>query len=200
MKIKKEMLIIYNSKDEEFFEHIESLIMNDDDTSAGLVGVKDDSVIVYKCLVGNYKKLENTVDKYLFVDCIPKNANTKQLFNKYGVSYGTIDKDHFYIKVDDSYKWDRLSYDSFSCELHCLLDNPITQVDAFKNTEEVNSRSPVNRGLRIVSIAVAPVVGVALQANDTKNEIQWRIIRRKQLLYYGLTKMYLDDLESLINS
>ena len=199
MNIKKELLVIYNDKDEDVFRHIESLIMTNDDADSSIVGVKDDSIIVYKCLVANYKKLKDTADKYLFVDCVPNNSVENQIFNKYGISYGTIDNDHLYIKVNDSYKWDRSSYDSFLCELNILTDDPIAEKDAFKATEEIEKRDNVNKALRLASLAIAPAVGIALHVYDAKNEIQFRKIRRTQSLYYGITKMYMDDMESLLN-
>ncbi len=214
MNIKTELLVIYNSKDEELYDHIESLIMAEDDTNSQIVGVKDNSAIVYKCLSENYKKLNNTADKYLFVDCVPPKSVENLLFNKYGVSYGTLDKDHFYIKINDSYLWDRASYDSFLCELNLLTDNPIACVDAYKDSndmdyspvptlsDDLDSPNATANAMKALIMCFASAIEVAKtvkQANELKKEWKYRTIRRKQLLYYGLTKFYLNDMESLLN-
>ena len=196
---KKELLIIYDSKDEDVFKHISSLIMSEDDIDSEVVGLKDDSVIVYKCCFADYTKQKNMADKFLFVDCIPKNSNEKQLFSKYGISYGTIDDNKIYIKTDKAFSFDKDAYDSFLAELKSLADVPISEVNAYKKTEKIKSRSALNKGLRIASLAVAPTVGVALHIIDAGNETQARAMRRKQMLYYGLTRLYLDDLNTLIH-
>ena len=197
MLIKKELLIIYKAKDEELFDHIESLLLSEDDSDTEMVGVKDNSVAVYKSLFSIYGKLQDSADKFLFVDCAPKNYEKCQLFNKFGVSYGSIDSNKMYIMIDGSFKWDKNIYGIFLRELHSLLDKPIADIVAFKEPQDRIPKTPLELSLRLAS--VVPVIGIPMQVNDIRKDYQNKATLRKQLLYYGLTKMYLDNMESLIN-
>ena len=198
MNYKNELLILYNVVDEEIFKYIETLILSNDDSESEVVGVKDNSVIVFKSLAQDYKRFEYSADKFLFIDCAPVDLPKRQQFNKYGVSYGMIDKDRMYIDIDNTFKWERKTYDSFLSELKELIDNPISNIDTMKKIEKKHSTG--NKALKLVSLALLPPVGVALYAVDANSETQSKATRRKQLLYYGITKMYLNDMESVVNT
>lgn len=197
MSYKNELLILYNSYDEEVFKHIKSLIKTKDDSKDKIVGVKDNSVIVFKGLASDYDRFKYSADKFLFIDCAPVESIKKQLFSRYGVSYGTIDKDHMYVDIDNAYRWERKNYDSFLGELRELIENPISEMDALKKTER--NSSTANKALRLVSLAVLPPLGVTLYAVNANTKAQTKELHRKQLLYYGITKLYYDDMDSLVN-
>lgn len=197
MNYRNELLILYNSKDEEIFKHIQSLIVSKDDTSDNVVGVKDGSVLVYKSLFPDYDRFKHSADKFLFIDCIPSNSIKNQLFRKYGVSYGTIDKDHMYIEIDSSFNWDRQTYDIFLRELNMFTNLPVSEVDALAKKEK--TLSPLKMALYIASIGIVPPLGISLLVINADNEKEANELFRKQLLYYGITKMYFDDMNSILN-
>ena len=211
MKVKS-LLIVYKEKDEEYFKHLKALIDSKDDSKEGMVGVEDGTVRVFKCPEKQWMKYkakgkENRLaDKTLFIDdmkgiTIP--GPIEPVYNQYGISYGPIDKQHYVVEVDEKFVWNEDIYKRFQEELKQLTDKEgVAETDAFGEQEGAKERIKKNGGLVALSLLFPPALFIAggMVVKDASEAIKNAKALRSQMLYFALSKVYLEELDAFMKS
>ena len=204
MKVKG-LLIVYKEKDEEFFKHLKELIVTKDDQVDNPVGVEDGTVRPIKC--SEKKWLEHKEagtddkllgDKIIFIDDIKDINLTNPVFNKYGITYGPIDNRHYAIVIDEKYVWNELDYTSFQLELKQLTDNAsISETDAFAGQEGAKKRIKEKGKFMALGLLFPPALIVAggMAAKDVSEAKKNSKTLRSQMLYFAITKVYMEELD-----
>lgn len=204
MKVKS-LLIVYKEKDEEFFKHLKGLIEAKDDVIC-VVGTEDGTVRPFKCSEkqwlthkerGHENKLAN---KFLFIDEIKDVKVPNPIYNNYGILYGPIDDRHFAILVDDKYKWDEETYKQFQNELKRLTDESIAESDVYARKEEVKEGMKKKSKYLALGLLFPPalIVTSGLVVKDVSDVIKNEKILRSQMLYFAITKVYLEELNAFM--
>lgn len=204
MKVKS-LLIVYKEKDEDFFKQLKDLIVTKDDEIDKTIGVEDGSVRPIKC--SEKKWLEHKEsgrddkllgDKIIFIDDVKGVTLSNPVYNKYGISYGPIDNRHYAIVVDEKYDWDELDYTSFQLELKQITDNAsISEKDAFAGQEGAKKRIKDKGKFVALSLLFPPalIVTGGMVAKDASEAVKNSKLIRSQMLYYAITKVYLEELD-----
>lgn len=204
----KELLIVYKEKDEDFFKQLKDLIVKKDDEVDNTVGVEDGTVRPVKCsekkwLAHKESGTDDRLlgDKIIFIDDIKDVTLTNPVYNNYGISYGPIDNRHYAILVDEKYVWNELDYTSFQLELKQLTDNAsISETDAFAGQEGAKKRIKEKGKIVALGLLFPPaliVAGgmVAKEASEAKKNSK---VLRSQMLYFAVTKVYLEELDKFM--
>ena len=211
MKVKS-LLIVYKDKDEEFFKHLKGLIDSKDDDQNGSVGVEDGTVRVFKCPEKQWLKYkakgteDRLADKTLFIDDIQGIAVSdpvKPVYSQYGISYGPIDSLHYLVEVDEKYVWKEKAYRRFQEELKQLTDkNDVVDRDAFADQEDAKDRIKKKGKFVALSLLFPPALFVAggMVAKDASEVFKNAKVIRSQMLYFALTKVYLEELDAFMKS
>ena len=210
MKLKNTLLIVYKQKDEVYFKHLKELIDSFDDTEDSIVGTEDGTVRPMRCEErkwlkwaershdGNTKRL---ADKYLFIGDIKGIELDSPQYSRYGVKFGPLNKQYYAINVDEDYDFDENSYANFMKELNSLVNNDITEVSAFddmQDAKDIAKKAGAGAAAALVLFPpAAPFFGgiVGAGANDYKKS---KDILRAQMLYFAVTKAYLEGLEDFM--
>ena len=203
----KTLLIVYKEKDEAYFNQLKSLIDAKDDSDKP-VGVEDGTVRTYKCpesLWFEHKakgREKSLADKIIFIDDIKDIELVSPVYNKYGISYGPIDEQQFAIVVDEKYAWDDETYLSFRTELEQLADDETLSEDAMADQKK-NQKNRIRNGMvaafGILFPAAFIVAGgmIAKTLADAKKNAD---ALRNQMLYFAITKVYLEELDQFIKA
>ena len=204
MKVKS-LLIVYKDKDEEFFKQLKELIITKDDEVGNTIGVEDGSVRPIKC--SEKKWLEHKEsgrndrllgDKIIFIDDIKDVTLSNPVYNKYGISYGPIDDRHYAIVVDEKHVWNELDYTSFQLELKQLTDNAsISEKDAFAGQEGAKKKIKQKGKFVALSLLFPPalIVTGGMVAKDASEARKNSKLIRSQMLYFAITKVYMEELD-----
>lgn len=188
-KTKKTLIVIY--KDELLINQLKKLVESHDDTEQNVVGTRDDSIsIVYwteKVWLAN-KKAGNIQGKILFLGDI---TGTDKLipvvdvfFDEFGVRYGWAGNQAV-VFVDPKVLKNRKDYDSFLEKLS-LLPVPVF----LKETTSQKAKPNGVNALGKVGTKIA-VKSEELFRNKT--------MMKRQMLFYGVVKLYSDGLEKFMN-
>ena len=202
----RNLIVVYKEKDEVAFNQLEKkVIENDDDIENGtIIGTEDGTVKIVawdeKTWIDN-KKAGNTGllnEKILFlgdVKGVDKLIPTLDIkFDMFGVSYGFSGKKAAVI-VDPRPLFKKDTYDSFIEDLKQVCNATTTQE---KKNLDFNDKKKTIKNLAILALhtslfgvigAIATLTGYAF--GDAKK------IRSQQLLY-GVSKLYLNDLDAFM--
>lgn len=207
MKVKS-LLIVYKEKDAEFFKQLKDLIVTKDDDLDKTVGVEDGTVRPIKCSEKKWLEHKDSGrddkllgDKIIFIDDIKDVTLRSPVYNKYGISYGPIDKRHFAIVVDEKYAWNEVDYTSFQLELKKLTDNAtITETDAFTGQEAAKKKMKEKGKFMALGLLFPPALIVAggMAVKDVSDVKKNSKLLRSQMLYFAITKVYLEELDKFI--
>lgn len=201
MKDITSLLVVYQKRDEEIFSHLKDLVeRNDDGEDYEIVGTEDGTVRVIKCTEDIWlvhKKAgreKNLAEKVIFIGDIKGSENPISIYREHGISYGKIDNDHMKINVDENYIWNREEYSIFLSELKSV----VISADEIKASVEKKSRtkaSMVVGGILFPPLQIYNAVALAIDAKDARKDSK---LMRKQMLLYGVSKLYYNDLEKFI--
>ena len=187
---KKTLIVVY--KDELLVNQLRKMVEAHDDTEEGVVGTTDDSINIVawteKVWLGN-KKAGNLQGKILFLDEI---KDTDKLipvldskFDKYGVKFGWAGNQAV-LYVNPKALADRKAYDAFLEELSACSPPEILKVS--KDNVAAMELGPVIK--KLLFSGALPLVKAAF-----KN----KALMKKQMLFYGVVKLYYDGLEEFMN-
>ena len=203
----KTLLIVYKEKDEAYFKQLKNLIDAKDDSDK-TVGVEDGTVRTYKCpeslwLEHKAKGREKSLaDKIIFIDDIKDIKLSSPVYNKYGISYGPIDKQQFAVVVDEKYAWDDDTYFNFRTELEHLTDDGTISEDAMANQKK-NQKNRKRNGMVAALGVLFPVAFIVAGGMVTKNLADAKKnadTLRNQMLYFAITKVYLEELDKFMKA
>lgn len=212
---RKPLIVVY--KDEMLVNQLKKMVETNDDRDDTVVGTKDDSVgIVYwtEDVWLDNKKAGTIKGKILFLDDI---KGTEQLipvldvkYSEYGIRYGWAG-DQAVVFVDERELNKRDNYNQFLVELskQSIPAFMRKEVEEAKKVEEVN---PVDENEDwIVSPFFHAAKAMFKPGVDAINELTERMginvdsifkdktkIRR-QMLFFGIIKLYYVDLEKFMN-
>lgn len=195
----KNLIIVYNKEYEIAFNYLKKLIESKDDLDDGtVIGTEDESVKVIgwdeKTWLDN-KKAGNLDDKILFIGDISGIDNLIPIldikFKEYGVSYGVAGKQAVVFVNEKELKKED-DYDKFYHDLQIVCKNDITQE---YNGSFKSSLSGLGKAWYYV-MHVHPAVTVQDIVLSKKEAKAVRI----QQLFYGITKLYYNDLNSFMIS
>lgn len=190
----KPLLVVYKDKDEMILNQLKALVdTKDDNTDGTVVGTEDGTVKIVawneKTWLHN-KKAGNTgdlADKILFIGDIKGTEKLEPIlnikFDEHGVRYGSAGNQALLL-VDIKKLMNPQNYNAFLDDLKNITNLAIA--------EKVN----VLKALSIAKNAI-PWVGSILFAKDVVDNIQ---SVREQMLFYGITKLYLNDLDSFMKA
>ena len=203
----KTLLIVYKEKDEKFFEQLKDLLEAKDDDLNEIIGVQDGSVRPFKCSEKQWLehkskgRIEKLADKVLFIDDLADITLPHPVFNKYGISYGPIDNNSYAIIVDEKHNWDEETYAEFQSELKAVTDDEkITEIDAFEGKKNTKTKLKKGRKAAFLGLLLPGVLFVAggMLAKGASDAKKIDEILRSQMLYYAITKVYLEELDNFM--
>ena len=207
MKEKIKLLIVYNEKDEEYFNHISELLSKNDDTDEHVIGVEDNSIEPLKCVEHKWlqwKKMgENNQlsEKVLFVDDIEGITLETPIYDEFGISFGPINDNQFMIKVDEEFEWNPWLYSKFHQELVDLVDLNITKNEIYKTLNTHKEIVKNNMKTALISSLWFALPGAILAActiDDVKKVKECEKLLRDQMMCYAMTKAYYNGLQRFI--
>lgn len=191
----KPLLVVYKDKDEMILNQLKALVETKDDNVDGtVVGTEDGTVKIVawneKTWIQN-KKAGNTgdlADKILFIGDIKGTDKLEPIlnikFDEHGVRYG-IAGNQALLLVDIKKLMNPKNYNDFLDDLKNITNLTIAE------------KGNVLRFLMSMAKNVIPLGGGILFAKDVVNNIQFV---REQMLFYGITKLYLNDLDSFMKA
>ena len=204
----KTLLIVYRESDEAYFKQLKDLIDATDDENDAIIGVEDGSVRPLKCTTSQWYKYKDLgrektlADKILFIDDSVPMKLTDIYYDKYGISYGIIDEQQFALIIDEAYEWDEKTYSEFQSELKQFTDDEKISSNAYAKKKELEYKLCRNNGLIRLSMFCPPAMialgGVTVKnLSDAKKNTD---LIRKQMLSFGITKVYLEVLDRFMKS
>lgn len=197
----KPLLVIYKDKDEMILNELKKLVDTKDDNEDGsVVGTEDGTVKIVawneKTWLQN-KKAGNTgdlADKILFIGDIKGTDKLEPVlnikFDEHGIRYG-IAGNQALLLVDVMKLYDDDSYNAFLEELRNITNLAISKKEKKRKAE---------KGLLSMVKYVIPYAGPILLTKDAVSNIQDIQLVREQMLFYGITKLYLNDLDSFMKA
>lgn len=191
----KPLLVVYKDKDEMILNQLKALVETKDDNVDGtVVGTEDGTVKIVAWNEKNWiqnKKAGNTgdlADKILFIGDIKGTEKLEPIlnikFDEHGVRYG-IAGNQALLLVDIKKLMNSKNYNDFLDDLKNITNLAIAE------------KGNVLRFLMSMAKNVIPLGGGILFAKDVVNNIQFV---REQMLFYGITKLYLNDLDSFMKA
>lgn len=217
----KTLIVVY--KDEMLLNQLKKMIQTNDDLDEGkIVGVKDGSLNVVSWDEQtwlNNKKAGNIKDKVLFLGDI---KGTDKLipvidvkFNKYGVKYGWAgDQAIVYVEIKELI--DGNKYEEFIKELSNFpipeaikKSHHLTYEETQENIEtNSNDNKNENSGVKdIIKNIKSSIDSGVKAAKKAKNTVVTKVLDdlnknniKKQMLFYGIFKLYNNELEDFMNS
>lgn len=191
----KPLLVVYKDKDEMILNQLKALVeTKDDNTNGTVVGTEDGTVKIVawneKTWIQN-KKAGNTgdlADKILFIGDIKGTDKLEPIlnikFDEHGVRYG-IAGNQALLLVDIKKLMNPKNYNDFLDDLKNITNLAIAE------------KGNVLKVLMSMAKNAIPFCGRILFAKDVVNSIQ---SVREQMLFYGITKLYLNDLDSFMKA
>ena len=208
---KKTLIVVYT--DELIMNQFRKFVETADDTEDEVVGTKDDSLNIIawdEDVWATNKKAGNIKGKVLFLGSV---KGTKELlpvvdtkFDEYGVKFGWAGTQAILAENTDELR-QREKYDEF---LKVLSDMPIPEdlkVDV-NETEEIeetveekeettDSNSKFDKFLKTAKKGLKKAEDVA--SVKSEEVLRNKKMMRRQMLYYGLYKVYYEYLEEFMN-
>lgn len=202
--MKEKLVVVFEDKDEVAFNYLKKLVETEDDEDDKIVGTEDNSVAVLAWDEKKYKDNRNMTNKVMFL------GNGKEassivpimdvLYSELGITYGISGKNAV-IRINEN----AISNDD---ELKQLLTKYETIVNQIKADESVcnhaiklRSKSKISIILATATMLVDPIGGGAFVANsivcNLKNYKENGQLRQTMFLY-GITKFYLEELDSFM--
>ena len=191
----KPLLVVYKDKDEMILNQLKTLVDTKDDSEDGtVVGTEDGTVRIVawneKTWLQN-KKAGNTgdlADKILFIGNIKGTDKLEPVlsikFNEHGVKYG-IAGNQALIIVDHKALRAKEDYDAFLKDLNEITDLAIAK------------KKKKNKNWFFVAKSAIPYIGPVLFSRDMFDDAK---LAREQMLFYGITKLYLNDLDGFMKA
>ena len=191
----KPLLVVYKDKDEMILNQLKTLVDTKDDSEDGtVVGTEDGTVRIVawneKTWLQN-KKAGNTgdlADKILLIGNIKGTDKLEPVlsikFNEHGVKYG-IAGNQALIIVDHKAFRRKEDYDAFLKDLNEITDLAIAK------------KSKKNKNWLYVARSAIPYIGPVLAYRDRFCDAR---LAREQMLFYGITKLYLNDLDGFMKA
>ena len=212
MKFKNSLLIVYKEKDKEYFKHLKSLIDSKDDTSEAIVGTEDGTVRVMKCVEQKWLQWEkrdkgdsakNLAGKILFIGDIKDIKVNFPDFNQYGIKYGCVDESSFAIQVDENHEWKPEEYAAFLKELKELTGKEVAKKNAYEQLKDAKDDTKKAAFATAAALALFPPAAFyigGLAADAVQDMISNKKLIREQMLYFGITKAYLESLDDFMKT
>lgn len=187
---KKTLFVVY--KDELLVNQLRKMVATHDDTKQGVIGTTDDSINIVswteKVWLGN-KTAGNLQGKVLFLDEI---KDTDKLipvldkkFDEWGVKFGWAGNQAV-LYVNPKELADRKAYDAFLEKLSAF--SPPEILKASKDNAAAMELVPVVK--KLLFSGAVPLLKAAF-----KN----RALMKRQMLFYGVVKLYYNGLEEFMN-
>lgn len=205
----KPLLVVYKEKDEMILNQLKKLIdTKDDGESDNIVGTEDGTVKIVswdeKLWLQN-KKAGNTgdlADKILFLGEIKGTEKLAPVldvkFNKHGVSYGFAGNQAL-LTIDAKALSNRKNYETFLEELGDTTDLAIAKQDKKQKPGEKKQWFKVGVAVAAFTTAI-PMVGALASGSFYKDYFDDKKLVRNQMMIYGITKLYMDDLDSFMKA
>ena len=206
MKVKS-LLIVYKEKDEEFFKHLKGLIEAKDDGENGAIGTEDGTVRPFKCSEKQWLKhkekeerIDKLADKFLFIDDIKDVLVPDPVYNNYGISYGPVDRRNYVILIDEKFEWNEELYNQFQNELKRITDVTLAETNAYARGENAKEGLKKKGPFLALGLLFPPALAVAgpMVAKDASDAIKNFNVLRSQMLYFAITKVYLEELDAFM--
>lgn len=208
----KALLVVYKEKDEIALNQLKKLVDTKDDVDGNQVGVKDGTMSIIswdeKTWLHN-KKVGNTgdiADKVLFIGNI---KGTEKLlpvvdikFDKHGVSYGFAGNQAL-MQINAKELADRKSYEDFLTELGTITDIAIAKQDKKMKPGDVKQLGKVTAVGALATIGgflMNPLIAGVASGILYKDLFGDAKLVREQMLIYGVTQLYLNDLDSFMKA
>lgn len=204
----KTLFVIYKEKDEIALNQLKKLVNTKDDGEDGaVVGTEDGTVAIIAWNEKTYlqnKKAGNSgdiQDKFLFLADI---KGTDKLipvidkkFDKHGVSYGFAGNEAI-VMLDTKELSSREKYEAFLQELGTVTDLAIAKQD--KKNKPGAKKQWAKVGVVAALTAAIPVVGGIASTTIYKDLFDDAKLVRNQMLIYGVTQLYLHDLDAFMKA
>lgn len=204
----KTLLVVYKEKDEMILNQLKKLIdTKDDGETDNIVGTEDGTVKVVsweeKLWLQN-KKAGNTgdlADKILFLGDIKGTENLAPIldvkFNEHGVSYGVAGNQSL-LMINVKELSERKKYEMFLDDFDKITDLEIAKQD--KRMKPGEKKQWFKVGAVAALTAAIPLAGFLASGTIYKDLFHDKKLVRNQMLIYGITKMYMDELDTYMKA
>lgn len=203
----KPLLVVYKEKDEMILNQLKKLVDTKDDIDGAQVGTEDGTVSIIswdeKLWLQN-KKAGNTgdlADKILFIGDIKGTEKLSPVidvkFEKHGVTYGFAGNQAL-LTVNPKVLSARNNYVAFLDELGTVTDLAIAKQDKKMKPGEKKQWAKV--GAVAALMAVNPLIASIASGTIYKDLFGDAKLVKNQMLIYGITQLYLNDLDAFMKA
>lgn len=203
----KPLLVVYKEKDEMILNQLKKLVDTKDDNAEGTVGTEDGTVKIVswdeKLWLQN-KKAGNTgdlADKILFIGDVKGTDKLAPVlsvkFDKFGVSYGFAGNQAL-LMIDAKKLSKREDYEAFLAELGETTDLAIGKKD--KTIKPGEKKTWFKIGVVAAAAVVNPILSGIASTVLYKDLFGDAKLVRSQMLIYGITQLYLNDLDGFMKA
>ena len=203
----KPLLVVYKEKDEMILNQLKKLVDTKDDEEGAPVGTEDGTVSIIsweeKLWLQN-KKAGNTgdlADKVLFIGDVKGTDKLAPVldikYNKHGVSYGFAGNQAL-LSIKTKALSSRANYEAFFEELKQIKDLAIAKQD--KVMKPGAKKQWLKVGAVVALTAINPLIGGLSNVAIYKDLFGDAKLVRNQMLIYGITMLYLNDLDEFMKA
>ena len=196
----KPLLVIYKEKDEMILNHLKKHVDTNESRTTEAVKVVswDERLWLQNKKAGNTGDL---ADKILFIGDIKGTDNLAPVisikFEKHGVSYGFAGNQAL-LTVDCKQLSKKANYEAFLKELSDISNLAIVKQD--KKMRMKNVKQWLKFGVVAVIAIMNFLLGVLASGIIFIDIFADKKLVRKQMLIYGVTQLYLNDLDNFMKS
>lgn len=203
----KPLLVVYKEKDEMILNQLKKLVDTKDDEEGAPVGTEDGTVSIIsweeKLWLQN-KKAGNTgdlADKVLFIGDVKGTDKLAPVldikYDKHGVSYGFAGNQAL-LSIKTKALSSRANYEAFLEELKQITDLAIAKQD--KVMKPGAKKQWLKVGAVVALTAINPLIGGLSSGTLYKDLFGDAKLVRNQMLIYGITMLYLNDLDEFMKA
>lgn len=204
LDLKEKLVVIFDDKDEVAFNYLKKLVETDDDENGSIVGTEDNTVAVIAWDKKKYTDNKNMANKVMFLGDVERVSSITPImdviYSELGITYGISGKTAV-IRINENAISNDEELKQLFTKYETIVKNIQVDESACNNAIRLRSKSKVSIVLAAATMLFDPIGGGALIANSVmcnlKNYKENGQLRTTMFLY-GITKFYLEELDSFM--
>lgn len=202
--MKEKLVVVFEDKDEIAFNYLKKLVETEDDEDGNIVGTEDNTVAVLAWDKKKFKDNKNMLNKVMFLGDVKEASSITPImdviYNELGITYGISGKNAV-IQVNENAIRNNEDLKKLISKYETIVKNIQADESACNNAIRLRTKSKVSIIIAAATMLVDPIGGGALVANSVmcnlKNYRENGQLRKTMFLY-GITKFYLEELDSFL--
>ena len=202
--MKEKLVVVFDDKDEVAFNYLKKLVETEDDENGNIVGTEDNTVAVLAWDKKKFKDNKNMANKVMFLGDVKEASNITPImdviYNELGITYGISGKNAV-IQVNENGIRNDEDLKQLITKYETIVKKIKADESASNNAIRLRTKSKVSIIIAAATMLVDPIGGGALVANSVMcNLKKYRENGqlRKTMFLYGITKFYLEELDSFM--